>query len=239
MLDAPAIPDAEYDLLVVELRQLEADYPALVTPDSPTQTVGAAPSGLFSRGAPPRPDDEPRQRVRRGRAARLGRAAAPGRRVARPRRAGLLVRAQGRRRRHVARVREGPFRAGGHTGRRRGGRGRHRQRRHRQGRPRRAVQGGGPVPRRARGARRDLHARRRLRGHEQAPGRGRRAALRQPAELRRRRAAPEGPGRHGHSGHCTSGPTRSGSWRARRRSSHGRRRPSRRRSPSSGRPGFR
>ena len=48
VLDAPEIPDAEYDLLVVELRQLEADYPALATPDSPTQTVGAAPSGLFA-----------------------------------------------------------------------------------------------------------------------------------------------------------------------------------------------
>ncbi len=47
VLDAPEIPDSEYDLLVVELRQLEADYPALATPDSPTQTVGAAPSGLF------------------------------------------------------------------------------------------------------------------------------------------------------------------------------------------------
>ena len=47
VLDAPEIPDAEYDLLVLELRQLEADYPSLVTPDSPTQTVGAAPSGLF------------------------------------------------------------------------------------------------------------------------------------------------------------------------------------------------
>ena len=46
-LDAPEIPDAEYDLLVVELRQLEADYPALATPDSPTHAVGAAPSGLF------------------------------------------------------------------------------------------------------------------------------------------------------------------------------------------------
>jgi DNA ligase (NAD+) len=46
-LDAPEIPDAEYDLLVVELRQLEADYPALATPDSPTQAVGSAPSGLF------------------------------------------------------------------------------------------------------------------------------------------------------------------------------------------------
>ncbi len=47
-LDAPEIPDAEYDLLVVELRRLEADHPALATPDSPTRTVGAAPSGLFA-----------------------------------------------------------------------------------------------------------------------------------------------------------------------------------------------
>ena len=46
-LDAPEIPDAEYDLLVVELRQIEADHPELATPDSPTQAVGAAPSGLF------------------------------------------------------------------------------------------------------------------------------------------------------------------------------------------------
>ena len=47
VLDAPEIPDAEYDLLVRELRDLEAADPTLVTADSPTQTVGAAPSGLF------------------------------------------------------------------------------------------------------------------------------------------------------------------------------------------------
>ncbi|HEY1828600.1 MAG TPA: NAD-dependent DNA ligase LigA [Acidimicrobiales bacterium] len=46
-LDAPEIPDAEFDLLVRELRQLEADHPELVTEDSPTQTVGSAPLGLF------------------------------------------------------------------------------------------------------------------------------------------------------------------------------------------------
>jgi DNA ligase (NAD+) len=46
-LDAPEIPDAEYDLLVVELRALESTYPALSSPDSPTNMVGAAPSGLF------------------------------------------------------------------------------------------------------------------------------------------------------------------------------------------------
>jgi DNA ligase (NAD+) len=48
VLDSPELPDAEYDLLVTELRQLETEYPELVTPDSPTQTVGAAPSGLFA-----------------------------------------------------------------------------------------------------------------------------------------------------------------------------------------------
>ena len=46
-LDAPEIPDAEYDLLVRELREIEAAHPSLVTADSPTQTVGAAPLGLF------------------------------------------------------------------------------------------------------------------------------------------------------------------------------------------------
>ncbi len=40
--DAPTISDAEYDALERELRQLEAEYPELVTPDSPTQTVGGA-----------------------------------------------------------------------------------------------------------------------------------------------------------------------------------------------------
>ena len=53
VLDAPEIPDAEYDLLVVELRQIEADHPELVTPDSPTQTVGARALGALPGGAPP------------------------------------------------------------------------------------------------------------------------------------------------------------------------------------------
>ncbi len=43
-LDDIEIPDAEYDRLVRELKQLEADYPELVTADSPTQRVGAEPS---------------------------------------------------------------------------------------------------------------------------------------------------------------------------------------------------
>lgn len=40
VLDAPEIPDAEYDRLFRELLQLEQTYPALRTPDSPTQRVG-------------------------------------------------------------------------------------------------------------------------------------------------------------------------------------------------------
>lgn len=41
VLDDPQVPDAEYDRLFRELQSLEADYPELVTPDSPTQRVGA------------------------------------------------------------------------------------------------------------------------------------------------------------------------------------------------------
>ena len=39
-LDAPTIPDADYDALVRELRSLEVQHPDLITPDSPTQIVG-------------------------------------------------------------------------------------------------------------------------------------------------------------------------------------------------------
>lgn len=42
-LDAPEIPDADFDVLVRELREIEADHPELITPDSPTQRVGGAP----------------------------------------------------------------------------------------------------------------------------------------------------------------------------------------------------
>ena len=40
-LDAPEIPDAEYDRLFRELQALEAAHPELATPDSPTRRVGA------------------------------------------------------------------------------------------------------------------------------------------------------------------------------------------------------
>jgi DNA ligase (NAD+) len=45
--DAPEISDYEYDMLYRELQQLENEFPQLVTPDSPTQKVGAAPLNKF------------------------------------------------------------------------------------------------------------------------------------------------------------------------------------------------
>ena len=49
VMDTPEIPDAEYDRLMRELRELEALHPELITPDSPTQRVGAAPLASFSQ----------------------------------------------------------------------------------------------------------------------------------------------------------------------------------------------
>ena len=47
VLDSPEISDAEYDHLMLRLKQLEEEYPELLTPDSPTQRVGAAPVEAF------------------------------------------------------------------------------------------------------------------------------------------------------------------------------------------------
>lgn len=47
VLDDPEIPDVEYDRLVRQLEQLEAEHPELVTEDSPTQRVGDAPVSAF------------------------------------------------------------------------------------------------------------------------------------------------------------------------------------------------
>ncbi|MFN2388494.1 MAG: NAD-dependent DNA ligase LigA [Actinomycetota bacterium] len=48
VLDDPEVADAEYDALVGELMQIEREFPDLVTPDSPTQRIGAPPSDLFA-----------------------------------------------------------------------------------------------------------------------------------------------------------------------------------------------
>ena len=49
VLDEPEIPDAEYDKLFCELQELEAQHPELLTPDSPTQRVGAKALEGFSK----------------------------------------------------------------------------------------------------------------------------------------------------------------------------------------------
>ena len=48
ILDEPQVPDAEYDRLLQQLRELEAAHPEWVTPDSPTQRVGTAPADEFA-----------------------------------------------------------------------------------------------------------------------------------------------------------------------------------------------
>jgi DNA ligase (NAD+) len=48
VLDDPSVPDAEYDRLMRRLRELEAQHPELVTPDSPTQRVGGAALEAFT-----------------------------------------------------------------------------------------------------------------------------------------------------------------------------------------------
>jgi len=47
VLDAPTVPDAEYDRLFRELQELEQQYPDLLTPDSPTGRVGGVPQKEF------------------------------------------------------------------------------------------------------------------------------------------------------------------------------------------------
>src|SRR5690606_20414277 len=47
VLDAPVISDAKYDELMKRLQALEQQHPDLITPESPTQRVGAAPLAAF------------------------------------------------------------------------------------------------------------------------------------------------------------------------------------------------
>jgi DNA ligase (NAD+) len=49
VLDQPTVPDAEYDRLFRELQALEAEYPEVATPDSPTRRVGGKPLDVFPK----------------------------------------------------------------------------------------------------------------------------------------------------------------------------------------------
>ncbi len=55
VMDAPEISDKEFDTLMNELKQLEADHPELLTPDSPTQRVGGKPAEGFRKMRHSRP----------------------------------------------------------------------------------------------------------------------------------------------------------------------------------------
>ena len=188
-------PDAEYDQLFRRLVALEAAFPALVTPDSPTQKVGGTPAGgRFPEVHHRRPmlslsnafsHDELRAfdtRVRRG----LGLAAAPEPAdeltyVAELKIDGLAISLQYER---------GRFAVGATRGRREHRRGRDAQPAHDPGDP------GPPArARHARGAGRGVHAQGGVRA-DQRRARGAGAApVREPAQQRRGLAAPEGPGR--------------------------------------------
>ena len=55
VLDTPVISDLEYDRLMAELKQTEAEHPDWVTPDSPSQRTGAAPADKFEKVRHPAP----------------------------------------------------------------------------------------------------------------------------------------------------------------------------------------
>jgi DNA ligase (NAD+) len=55
VLDAPIISDLEFDRLMNELKQIEAEHPDLITPDSPTLRAGAAPVDRFVKVTHPAP----------------------------------------------------------------------------------------------------------------------------------------------------------------------------------------
>ena len=55
VLNDPSISDYEYDQMLVELREIEAQHPDWITPDSPTQRAGAPPSEKFNKVTHPTP----------------------------------------------------------------------------------------------------------------------------------------------------------------------------------------
>jgi DNA ligase (NAD+) len=55
VLDDPEIGDDQYDALFIELQRIEAEHPELVTPDSPTQRVGAEPVSELEKVRHPQP----------------------------------------------------------------------------------------------------------------------------------------------------------------------------------------
>ena len=125
VLDEPEISDAEFDRLFDELKALEDEHPELVTPESPTQRVGAPPERPVPEGPAPDADGLAREGDRRGEPLQVGRGRAQ---AARLRRAGRVRdRAEDRRPRDQPHLRGRAARARRDARRRHPGRGRDRQ----------------------------------------------------------------------------------------------------------------
>ena len=191
--DAPSVTDAEYDALRQRFNAIEKRFPELVSSDSPSQKVGAAPSGRFQEGPPRGADALARQRLCR---AGRGRFRRPHRAIfeASRRQDRFLRRAEDRRALDVAALRGWRTGHRGHPRRRRRRRGRHRQHPHA---GRRAAKAERPQhPRCLRGARRGLHDQEGVSRAERAAEGGRRHRLRQSAQFGGGLAAPEGSDHH-------------------------------------------
>ena len=219
VLDAPTVDDAEYDRDYDELVALEREHPELITPDSPTQRVGAPPSDRFAKVRHLEPmgslekvttdealekwADDVRKRlelIRRGRAGRL------------------RDRAEDRRARDQPHLRERPARPRRDPRRRDRGRGRDREPAHDRLDPaadaRRRPAGA------ARGARRGVPADLRLPRAERAARRDGAEARPEPAQRRRRLAPAEGLARSPPRGRSRCGPTGSAAARGSSSRSH-------------------
>ena len=127
VLDRPSISDAEFDRLMNELKQLEAEHPELITPDSPTQRVGGAPRKGFEtrQHSPPMLSLDNAFSFEE-----LDRFDRRAREVSGPAGDRIHRRAQIRRLEHVPAVRQGRLALARHARRRRKRRGRDRQRGH-------------------------------------------------------------------------------------------------------------
>jgi hypothetical protein len=172
-----------------ELVAIETAFPALVTPDSPTQRVGRRPTGAFGEVVHGRPMlslgnvfDEAELRAFDSACGAGWAAGRPGAGAG----AALRRRAQDRRPGHLAALRARPLRPGRDPRRRHHRRGRH-------GQPADDLRPAGAAARtgNGRGPRRGLHAQGRVRAHQRRARGGGPAHLRQSTQQRRRLAPPD------------------------------------------------
>ena len=171
VFDEPEVADAEFDALVRELRELEAEHPSLVTPDSPTQRPGGRPASTFAPVAHRVPmlslDNAFSRDELLAWGTRIERLVPePIRFVAEPKLDGLAISLQ---------YEDGRFTVGATRGDGVTGEDVTENLRTIKAIPQQLK--GKRRPGAARGARRGLHAARRVRGVEPAPGRGGRAAV--------------------------------------------------------------